>query len=81
MASLLIVEHKDPIKKGKCGLSTTLIDMSTHVFSLEQTKEVLHHRIIMAVAFATHAHLNMKLSKHRLIRLIGLLDDVLAPTL
>ncbi len=49
------------------------VDMVIHTFGLKRAKEALHHRVIIAVIFATHAHLYRKLSQHGLIGLAGLL--------
>lgn len=52
---------------------TTLIGLSMHTLGFERTKEALHHRVVIAVAFGTHAHLNLELGQHGLIGQAGVL--------
>jgi hypothetical protein len=58
-----IVEHFDPLKNREFSFRMALIDLLMYAFGLKRTKEALHHGVIVAVAFATHAHLNLKLSQ------------------
>jgi len=62
VASLSIVEHLDLLKDGEFGLRMALIGLSVHALGFERAKEAHYHGIIVAVTFAAHAHLDMKLS-------------------
>jgi hypothetical protein len=56
-----MVAHEDPLKDGKLALRTALIDVSVHALCFQRAKEALYHSVIVAVAFAAHAHLDVKL--------------------
>src|SRR5579875_2997951 len=73
MTTLAMVEDLDPFKDGWFGLCTTPVDLPMHTLSFERAKEALHHSISIAVAFAAHAHLTLKLSQHSLRGQTGVL--------
>src|SRR5690348_9536003 len=67
MTTAPIVKDFDVFKNGLLRLLQRVVRMPIGPFPFERPNETLHSRIVVAIALATHAHLDAGLSQEQLI--------------
>lgn len=73
MTAFAIVKHFDVLKDRPLRQLTALIGVPVGPLAFERTEKRLHGRIVIAIPFAAHAHLDSLLAQQGLIIPTGIL--------
>jgi hypothetical protein len=78
MAAPAVVEDLDILEERLIGLLVSFVRRMVDKFTLPGAEKALDHRVVVAVAYATHTGLDLVLGQELAIWLAGVLDSAVA---